>query len=143
MALRWIQLEYLQVQLGGACRAASVQVGLKYTSTEETDNWEYTRVFDVPVDPNAGVSRLLVPAFYQDGPTWSRFDGFALPAPDVGCVTGVRRARAARDVPLPLLNLALSPHWREEPLYERMRLPPQFTSAGLPTYLANTTRGRP
>ena len=143
MKLRWIQLEYLQLQFGGACRAASVQVGLKYASTEETDNWQYTRVFDVPVDPHAGVSRLLVPAYYQDGQTWSRFDGFAVPAADVACVAGVWRARDPGDVPLPLLNVVLSPRWRDEPLYQRMHLPPQFTSAGIPAYIANTTHARP
>ena len=116
-----LEVRYLQVEIGGAaCGQPVVLVAAAYAGSAHTLHREYTRVFEVPTDPLAVPTLLLMPAFYQHGPTWTRFEGIAIPADARPCVGAIRRAVSTNTVPLPILTALLTPDWRSRPLYQRL-----------------------
>ena len=82
---------------------------------------EYSRLYEVPVEPGSTASHLLLPVFYVDGAEWTNFDGLAVPGGQASCVTAIYRAPAPQRMPLPLLNAVLTPGWRDTTWYQRRR----------------------
>lgn len=124
-----LQQHYFRVILGPACGARRVFIGLTYTGPVDTYDSRYTRVFEARVS-DAGPTELLVPAYFQTGWNWTRFDGFGVPASQRSCVTRVLRARDPSRLPLPVINAVLEPGWQERPLFQRLRRRPLVTAAG-------------
>lgn len=110
---------YFMVVLSNACRLPEVTLVPAYTAADHTVHHEFIRPFTIPVTASAP-SRLLMPVYYHLGPNWSRLDGFAVPAAERACVTGVFRAVAPSSLPMPVLSAALAPDWRTRPLYQQV-----------------------
>lgn len=125
---RRVQTEYLRIEVGPACGQRAIQVVPWYAGSGD-----FSQALRVAVDAE-GESQVMAPVYYQDGPDWTRFEGVAIAAAQAACVRGVRRAADPRAVPLPVLQLALAPGWREWPWYQQLELPPRFTAAGTRSY---------
>lgn len=125
---RRVQTEYLRVDIGSACGRQDIQLVPWYAGSGD-----FRQSLDVAIAA-AGDSQVMTPVFYQDGPDWTGFAGIAVAAAQVPCVRRVRRAADARAVPLPVLQLALAPGWREWPWYQQLKMPPSLTAAGTPSY---------
>lgn len=125
-----LRLQYFKLELADRCHARTVAVAVKYTASSGTFDGEFNREFAVPV--GAGPSYLLAPAFYHLGSSWSRFDGFGVPADQRSCVTGIFRAVEPAHLPLPVLAVTLGPDWRQQPLHQQLLAHPRVTSAGTP-----------
>ncbi|MFP5380111.1 MAG: hypothetical protein ACLGHP_10270, partial [Vicinamibacteria bacterium] len=126
-----LRQQYFRVILEPRCDARRVLIGLKYSGANPTSDYEYTRVFRARVS-GEGHTELLVPAYYQLGSTWNRFDGFGVPDAHRACVTRILKARDPAALPLPVLSFLLEPGWQGEPLYQRLRARPEISIAGTP-----------
>jgi hypothetical protein len=126
-----LRQQYFMLSLDRRCGAAEVTVVPTYVAAMHSLDHEYIRAFTVPVAAS-GPSRLLVPAYYHLGPNWNRMDGFAVPAPQRGCVSGVFRAADPSRLPMPVMAFALPPDWREQPLYQQIMTRPVMTMIGTP-----------
>ncbi|HWI17201.1 MAG TPA: hypothetical protein VNT81_05615 [Vicinamibacterales bacterium] len=112
---RWA---YLRLEVGGAgCAADLVPVALKYTATIRNVDWEYARVFDVPVRRDA-TSSVVTPVLYRL--TASAFEGFLVPRDLAGCVVTAYRSGAGATVPMPIVAAVLPADWKRLPLYARL-----------------------
>jgi hypothetical protein len=122
-------LQYYKVTLDDRCQTEEVTIGLQYTGSLQTTDYEFTRAFTVPV--RSGQSAfVLTPAYYGLGSTWTRFDGFGVPAHQRACLTGIERAADPKTVPNPVLAVALAPDWRTGRLHQQLLDRPRV-SAGL------------
>ena len=124
-----LRQQYFMVVLSDSCAVPEVTLVSAYTAAEHNAYHEYIRSFTIPVAAGAP-SRLLLPAYYHLGPNWNRLDGFAVPASERGCVTGVFRAKDPSSLPLPVMAAALAPDWRDRPLYQRVLSKPSMTLGG-------------
>ena len=123
-----LHLQYFKVTLDDRCQSKQVTIGLQYTGSAHTTDYEYTRAFTVSV--RAGSSAfVMTPAYYGLGPTWTRFDGFGVPANQRSCVTRIERAADPKTMPNPVLAVALSPDWRTERLHQRLLDRPRVSAA--------------
>lgn len=116
-----LQSEYLRLDLSAQCSTATVSIVAAYSGSEATLQREYSRLYEVPVEPGSTASHLLLPVFYVDGAEWTNFDGLAVPGGQAACVTAIYRAPAPQRMPLPLLNAVLTPGWRDTTWYQRRR----------------------
>ena len=132
-----LRLQYFKIELADRCHARSVAVAVKYSASTSTFDGEFTRDFAVPI--GAGTSYVLAPAFYHLGSSWTRFDGFAIPAEQRACVTGIFRAADPASLPLPVLAVALGADWREQPLRQQLLDHPRLTAAGTAVALLPTS----
>jgi hypothetical protein len=115
-----LETMYLLAEVGGPrCSHPVVHLATAYSGSEPNAHREYTRTFEVPAT-GAVPTLVLVPAFYQHGPYWTRFDGFATPAAESSCLGVVKRALSTGEVELPVLTAVLPPDWRTRPLYQRL-----------------------
>jgi hypothetical protein len=115
-----LETSYLLAEVGGpGCSQPVVHLATAYSGSEHNAHREYTRTFDVPAT-GAAPTLVLVPAFYQHGPYWTRFDGFATPAAESSCLGVLKRALSTSEVELPVLTAVLPPDWRVQPLYQRL-----------------------
>jgi hypothetical protein len=126
-----IQPLYFMVELNGTCGAAELMIAPVYTSATRTFDHDYSRLFRVPARADRP-SRLLLAAYVHTGTPWNRFEGFAVPAAQRGCVGAIRRAVDPSGLPLPVLSIALGPDWREQPLYQALLSTPAVTMTGTP-----------
>jgi len=112
---------YLRIEIGGAaCDQSMVRVAAAYSGSAHTAHREYPRVFEVPTIPGGAPTVMLMPAFFQSGSEWTRFDGVALPRASLPCLGAIGEAVETGTVPVPILTAVLPPDWRERPLYQRM-----------------------
>lgn len=115
-----LETSYLLAEVGGpGCSQPVVHLATAYSGSEHNAHRDYTRTFDVPAT-GAVPTLVLVPAFYQRGTNWTRFDGFATPAAESSCLGVLKRALVTREVELPVLTAVLPPDWRTRPLYQRL-----------------------
>jgi hypothetical protein len=126
-----LRQQYFMLVMNGRCGAAEVTVVPTYIAAMHSLDHEYIRAFTTPVAAS-GASRLLVPAYYHLGPNWNRLDGFAVPAPQRPCVSGVFRAADPSRLPMPVMAFALRPDWRQHPLYQQIMTRPVMTMIGTP-----------
>ena len=118
--------QYFKVSADNRCRQDEVLIALKYDG--QSPNFYYTRVFKLTVA--SAPAYLLTPAYYHLGPSWNRFDGFAVPIEHRSCITAVARAVEPRSLPLPVVAFALAPDWTNRPLYQQLPWRPRYTMFG-------------
>jgi hypothetical protein len=126
-----LRQQYFKVTLDGRCQSNEVMVGMKYTGAGQTLDYEFTRAFTVPV-AQGRPSYVLTPAYYHLGSSWNRFDGFAVPAAQRACVTGIERATQPASLPWPVMAFTLAPDWKERRLHQQLLDRPLVSAGGTP-----------
>jgi len=126
-----LKQQHFKVTLDGRCNANEVMIGLKYSGAGRTYDYEYTRAFTIPTAAGRP-SYLLTPTYYGLGPTWNRFDGFAVPAPQRSCVTNIERVAQPSAVAMPVVSFVLAPDWQDRRLYQQLLERPKVSAAGTP-----------
>lgn len=126
-----LRQQYFKVTIEDRCSAGDILIGLKYTGAGQSFDYEFTRVFTVTVVPDRA-SYVLTPAYYHLGSSWNRFDGFAVPAGQRGCITSVERATQPSALPMPVVAWALDGDWQNGRLYQQLLDRPAVSSAGTP-----------
>lgn len=97
------------------CGANRLEVVAAFASVTPTYDWNYTRVFDLPLS-GGEATRLIYPAYWWPG--HSQFVGFAVPSASVSCVARILRAKEPHSLPVPIVVARLAPGWQGEPLYQ-------------------------
>jgi hypothetical protein len=64
--------------------------------------------------------------------SWSRFDGFAVPAGARACITNLERAADPSALVMPVVSFVLAPEGQERRLHQQLLDHPRVSSAGTP-----------
>jgi hypothetical protein len=103
----------LMIEIGGPeCRGSSVELKLSYA--KRPGIWQpLDRTITIPVANEGERTLFITPAVYR---ATQNFEGFNLPAPQVGCVSSVSRLAGPSNLPA-IFTAILAPNWQEQKLH--------------------------
>jgi hypothetical protein len=106
----------------GRCSSERVDLRLHYDDTVPEMALDFSRTVDVPLGAAGTSTRVLFPAYalYRKGRVVSHLAGIDVPSAAVDCVHVGRIRDLSALGAAPLLNVTLSPQWRDGPLYQQM-----------------------